>query len=99
MDDAFFALHDDDDDDDADILEFEVGELHPKLQDWRANGMCVGTKKITSFDPLNFWQERCEGYKSLHLAALLVLGGMASAAHAERTWSVGGHDPLVKVPQ
>ena len=51
LDDAFSALHDDD----ADILKFEVGELHPELQDWRANGMCGGTKKLTSFDPLNFW--------------------------------------------
>ena len=88
LEDAFSALHDDDDDG---ILEFEAGQFHPELQDWRANGVCVGTKKITSFYPLNFWRERREGYQSLHLAAMLVLGGMASAARVEMTWSVVGH--------
>lgn len=55
LEDAFSALHDGDDD--ANILEIEAGQLHPELQDWRANGVWVGTKKIPSFDPLHFWWE------------------------------------------
>ena len=89
LDDAFSAL----DDDHHSDLEFEEGVLHSELQDWRANGVCVGTKKMTSHDPLQFWKERREACPTLHLAAMLVLGGMASAArvHVERTWSVGGN--------
>ena len=81
LDDAFSAL---DGDHDSGLV-FEEGELHSELQDWRSNGVCVGTKKMTSHDPFQFCKERREAYPTLHLAAMLVLGGMASAARVERT--------------
>ena len=90
LDDAYATLIMDDEPEDA-VGDGDGNSLHPELQDWRTNGVCVGTACMLKFDPLKFHHGRCDTSPVVSAAAKLVLGGMAAAARVEQTWPVGGH--------